>query len=54
MVLHGTIRKDDFFAQHSIAMLEQCCNYLNQCSNNVETLFFGKSRCCESSRVTSP
>ena len=24
-----------FFAQHSIAMLEECCNHLNRCRNNV-------------------
>ena len=39
-----------FLAQHSIGMLEQCCNDSNQYYNNVATL------CCakKSSRVTSP
>ena len=41
-------------AQHSAAMLEQCCNHSKQCRNNVATLFFAKNRRCESSRVTSP
>ena len=40
--------------QHSVAMLEQCCNHLKQCRNNVATLCCAKNRCCESSRVTSP
>ena len=31
-----------FLAQHSVAMLEQCCNHSKQCLNNVATL-----RCCE-------
>ena len=26
VMLHGMIRNHDFFAQHSIPMLEQCCN----------------------------
>ena len=30
-----TIRNDDFLAQHSVAMLEQCCNYSKQCCNAV-------------------
>ena len=25
-----------FLAQHSVAMLEQCCNYSKQCRNNVQ------------------
>ena len=43
-----------FLAQHSGAMLEQCCNYPKQCRNNVATLSRAISRCCEPSRVTSP
>ena len=35
VMLHGTIRNDDFFVQHSVAMLEQCCNNSEQCRNNV-------------------
>ena len=35
-------------------MLEQCCNHLNQCRNNVATLSCAKNRCCKSSDVTSP
>ena len=34
-MLHRTIR---FLVQHSIAMLEQCCNHLKPCRNNVSTL----------------
>ena len=41
-----------FFAQDSIAMLEQCCNHMNQCRNNFATLYCAKNRFCESSRVT--
>ena len=36
-----------FFAKHSIAMLEQCCNHLKQCRNNVATLCCSKNRCCD-------
>ena len=43
-----------FLPQHSVAMLEQCCNHSKQCRNNVATLCCAKNRCCESSRVTSP
>ena len=43
-----------FLAQHSVAMLEQCCNYSKQCRNNVATLCWAKNRRCESSRATSP
>ena len=54
----GDITRDDsqgrLFAQHSYAMLAQCCNHLNQCRNNVATLCFAKNRCSESSRVQSP
>ena len=54
----GDVTRDDlqrpFLAQHSVAMLEQCCNYSKQCRNNVTTLCCDKNRRCESSRVTSP
>ena len=35
-----------FFAKHSIAMVEQCCNHLKQRRNNVATLCYSKNRCC--------
>ena len=35
-----------FFAQHSIAMLKQCCNHFKQCRNNVATLCCAKNRRC--------
>ena len=54
----GDVTEDDsqrrFLAQHSAAMLEQCCNHSKQCRNNVAKLCCAKSRRCESSRVTSP
>ena len=54
----GDVTRDDsqrrFLAQHSVAMLEQCCNHSKQCRNNVATLCCAKNRPCESSRVTSP
>ena len=60
IILHTlgqTCIKDDsqrrFLAQHSLAMLEQCCNSSKQCRNNVATLYCTKNRRCESSRVTS-
>ena len=28
-------------------MLKQCCNYSNQCRNNVAMLCCAKNRCCE-------
>ena len=40
-------------AQHSVAMLERCCNHSKLCRNNVETLCCAKNRRCESSRITS-
>ena len=43
-----------FLVQHSVAMLEQCCNHWKQCHNNVATLYCAKNRRYESSRVTSP
>ena len=57
LVKRGVARYDlqrRFLAQHSGAMLEQCCNYPKQCRNNVATLSCAISRCCEPSRVTSP
>ena len=58
-VLHkGDVTWDDsqrlFLAQHSVAMLEQCCNHSKQCRNNVAMLCCAKSRRCKSPRVTSP
>ena len=54
----GDLTGDDsqrrFLAQHSVAMLEQCCNHSKQCHNNVATLYCAKNGRCESSRVTSP
>ena len=54
----GDVTRDDsqrrFLAQHSVAILEQCCNHSKQCRNNVATLCCAKNRRCESSRVTSP
>ena len=53
----GVTREDSqrwFFAQHSVAMLEECCNHLNQCRNNVATPCCAKNHCCESSRAISP
>ena len=35
-------------------MLEQFCNYSEQCRNNVATRCCSKNRRCESSLVTSP
>ena len=54
VMLHGTIRNDYSAAQHSVAMLEQCCTYSKQCHNHVATLCCAKNRPCESPRVTSP
>ena len=40
----GDVTRDDsqgrFLAQHSIAMLEQCCNHSKQYRNNVATLCY--------------
>ena len=30
--------KKQFLAQHSVAILEQCCNYSKQCRNNVASM----------------
>ena len=43
-----------FLAQHSVAMVEQCCKHSKQCRNNVVMLGCAKNRRCESSRVISP
>ena len=54
----GDVTRDDsqrrLLAQHTVATLEQCCNYSKQCRNTVATLCCAKNRRCESSRVTSP
>ena len=54
----GDVTRNDlqreFLAQHSVEILEQCCNYSKQCRNNDATLCCAKNRRCESSRVTSP
>ena len=56
--LKGDVTRDNshrrFLAQHSVAMVEQCCKHLKQCRNNVVMLRCAKNRRCESSRVTSP
>ena len=41
-----------FLAQHSVAMLKQCCHYWKQCRNDVARLCCATNRRCESSRVT--
>ena len=54
----GDVTRNDsqqrFLAQHSVAMLEQCCNSSKQCGKNVASLCWAKNRRCESFRVTSP
>ena len=44
----GDVTRDDsqrrFLVQHSVGMLEQCCNYSEQCRNNVATLCWAKNR----------
>ena len=53
-MLHETIRSDDFFAQHSVAiLLRYCFKGLPHCSNIVK-LCCAKNRRCQSSRVKSP
>ena len=58
MDLKGDVTRGDsqrrFLAQHSVAMLEQCCNYSKQCGSNVAKLCCAKNLRRESSRVTSP
>ena len=55
---YDDVTRDDsqrrFLGQHSVAMLEQCCNHSKQCRNNVAMMCCAKNRSCESSRVTSP
>ena len=55
---YGDVTRDDsqrrFLGQHSVAMLEQCCNHSKQCRNSVAMMCYAKNRSCESSRVTSP
>ena len=57
-ITHGDVTRDDsqrrFLAQHSVAMLEQCCNHYKQCRNYLAPLCCAKNSLCESSRVTSP
>ena len=52
----GDVTRDDsqrqLLAQHSVAMLEQCCNHSKQCYNNVAMLGCTKNCRYESSRVT--
>ena len=38
MMLHREDSQRRFLAQHSAAMLEQCCNHSKQCRNNVARL----------------
>ena len=49
------VTRDDlqrrFSAQHSVAMLQQCCNHSKQYRSNAVMLCCAKKRCCESSRV---
>ena len=56
--IKGDVTRNDlqrrFLAQHSVAMLEQCCNHSKQCRNNVATLCCAKNRRCKSSRITLP
>ena len=41
-----------FSEQHSVAMLEQCCNHSKQCRNNAVMLCCAKNRCCELCNIT--
>ena len=53
-MLHETIRKQRFIAQHSVAtLLRHCFEWLQHCSS-IATLCCAKNCRCESSRVTSP
>ena len=49
----GDDSQQRFLAQHSVAMLEQCCKDSKQCRNNFAVLCWVKNHCGESSRVTS-
>ena len=55
LVRRGDVPRYDwqrrFLAQHSVAMLEQRCNYSKQHRNNVATLCCANNRCCESPHV---
>ena len=55
---YGDVTRDDSqrrcLGQHSVAMLEQCCNHSKQSRNNVATLCCAKNHSCKSSHVTSP
>ena len=48
----GDVTRDDsqrrFSAQHSLAMLEQCCKHSKQCRNNAVVLF-----CTEKKKIKS-
>ena len=54
---YGDVTRDDaqqrFLAQHSVAMLEQCCKDSKQCCNNVAMLCWAKNHRGKSSSVTS-
>ena len=54
----GDVTRNDsqprFLAQHSVAILDQCCNHSKQCGNNDAMLCCAKNRRCGLSRVTSP
>ena len=56
MFIKGDVTEEDlqqqFFAQHYIAMLEQCCNCSTQRRNNVVNMCCAKNSRCESFRVT--
>ena len=53
VMLHETIRNDQFLAQHSVAtLLRHCFEWLEHCSS-IATLCCSKNRRCESSRPRS-
>ena len=57
-ILHkGDVTRDDsqrrLLAQHSVAMLKQCCNHSKQYHNIVVTMYCANNCRCELSRVTS-
>ena len=49
---YGDVTRDDSqrrsLAQHSVAMLEQCCHHLKQCRSNVATPHCANNRRCKS------
>ena len=47
VMLHETIRSDDFQRNTAFHWLEQCGNHLKQCRNNVATVYCAKNRRCE-------